>query len=80
MVYNVTANEVQPVTYSHINGSTEELLARFAVSEICKGWPVYRDASEWNNYRSFFTDDAFVWTSKLFPALYPSSSVINLLF
>jgi len=59
-------NEAQQQTYSHINGSsTEELLDRFAVSEICRGWPVYRDASEWNNYRSLFTKDgAYVWTSK----------------
>jgi hypothetical protein len=64
MVYNITEKEVQPVTYSHVNGSTEEILARYCISEICKGWPVYRDASEWNNYRSLFTDDAYVWTSR----------------
>lgn len=46
--------------YSHIGGTTTELLDRFAVSEICKGWTVYRDASEWANYRSLFTDDAYV--------------------
>ncbi|KAL0931464.1 catabolic 3-dehydroquinase [Colletotrichum truncatum] len=49
--------------YSHIGGTTLELLDRFAVSELCKGWPVYRDASEWANYRSLFTDDAYVWTT-----------------
>ncbi|CZR62145.1 related to pathogenicity cluster PEP2 [Phialocephala subalpina] len=63
MVYNITEREVQPATYNHINGSTEEILARFCVSELYKGWPVYRDASEWNNYRSLFTDDAYVWTT-----------------
>ncbi|KAF6806771.1 catabolic 3-dehydroquinase [Colletotrichum musicola] len=45
--------------YSHIGGTTSELLDRFAVSEICKGWTVYRDASEWANYRSLFTDNAY---------------------
>ncbi|KAL2255995.1 hypothetical protein VTK26DRAFT_2376 [Humicola hyalothermophila] len=49
--------------YSHINGTAEELLDRLAVAELCKGWPVYRDASEWKNYRSLFTDDATVWTT-----------------
>ncbi|KAK3374585.1 hypothetical protein B0H63DRAFT_399567 [Podospora didyma] len=50
-------------TYSHINGTVEELLDRLAVAELCKGWPVYRDASEWKNYRSLFTKDATVWTT-----------------
>ena len=54
-------------TYSHVNGTVEELLDRFAVSELCKGWPVYRDASEWQNYRSLFTDDGTVWTSTFIP-------------
>lgn len=49
--------------YSHINGTVDELLDRLAVAELCKGWPVYRDASEWKNYRSLFTEDATVWTS-----------------
>jgi hypothetical protein len=49
--------------YSHINGPVAELLDRLAVAELCKGWPVYRDASEWANYRSLFTEDATVWTT-----------------
>ncbi|KAL2272059.1 hypothetical protein VTJ83DRAFT_1430 [Remersonia thermophila] len=49
--------------YSHNNGTVPELLDRLAVAELCKGWPVYRDASEWKNYRSLFTDDATVWTT-----------------
>ncbi|KAK3934089.1 hypothetical protein QBC46DRAFT_274469 [Diplogelasinospora grovesii] len=49
--------------YSHVNGTIEATLDRLNVSEICKGWPVYRDASEWKNYRSLFTDDAVVWTT-----------------
>lgn len=62
-----TPNDPQVTVYSHINGSQAELFDRFAVSELCKGWPVYRDASEWANYRDLFTDDAHVWTSKLHP-------------
>ncbi|PYI34951.1 hypothetical protein BP00DRAFT_433271 [Aspergillus indologenus CBS 114.80] len=34
------------------------------VSELCKGWPVYRDASEWNHYRHLFAKEgAFVFTT-----------------
>lgn len=56
-------HDPQPKTYSHLNGTQQELLDRFAVSEVCKGWPVYRDSSEWVNYRSMFTADARIWTS-----------------
>ncbi|KAF9886113.1 hypothetical protein FE257_012048 [Aspergillus nanangensis] len=63
MVYNVTANETQPTIWSHINGSPEEILDRYCVSELAKGWPVYRDASEWNHYRDCFTEDAYVFTT-----------------
>ncbi|GKT49791.1 PEP2-like protein [Colletotrichum spaethianum] len=49
--------------YSHIGGTPAELLDRLAVSELCKGWPVYRDAGEWANYRSLFTTNAYVWTT-----------------
>lgn len=64
MPYNITEKETQPNSYCHINGSTEEILDRYCVSELCKGWPVYRDASEWTNYRNIFAEkDAFVWTS-----------------
>ncbi|KAI0976150.1 hypothetical protein F4678DRAFT_215505 [Xylaria arbuscula] len=50
-------------TYSHANGHPVDLLDRLAVSELCKGWPVYRDASEWKNFRSLFSQDAYVWTT-----------------
>jgi hypothetical protein len=49
--------------FSHINGPTSELLDRLAVAEICRGWPVYRDASEWMNFRSLFAKKAYVWTT-----------------
>lgn len=57
-------NDPQPKIYNHLNGTDQEKLDRFAVSELCKGWCVYRDASEWTNYRDLFTKDANVWTSK----------------
>ncbi|KAL1959527.1 hypothetical protein VTO42DRAFT_1972 [Malbranchea cinnamomea] len=65
MPYNITERETQPTVYRHINGTPDEILDRYCVAELCKGWPVYHDASEWNNYRDLFTDeDASVWTSR----------------
>ncbi|KAH8162529.1 hypothetical protein CIB48_g5728 [Xylaria polymorpha] len=49
--------------YSHVNGHPADILDRLTISELCKGWPVYRDASEWKNFRSLFCQDAFVWTT-----------------
>ncbi|CAK7222165.1 hypothetical protein SCUCBS95973_004748 [Sporothrix curviconia] len=49
--------------FSHINGPVEDVVDRFQVSEICKGWPVYRDNSEWKNFRSLFAPKATVWTT-----------------
>ncbi|KAI1639177.1 hypothetical protein F4809DRAFT_175061 [Biscogniauxia mediterranea] len=53
----------QEKLYAHINGQPNDILSRLAVSELCKGWPVYRDASEWKNFRSLFGEDAYVWTT-----------------
>lgn len=69
-----TPNEPHTQQYSHINGPVEELLDRLAVSELCKGWPVYRDASEWMNFRSLFCEEAHVWTS-MFPFPFPHSRI-----
>lgn len=78
MVYNVSEKESQPTIYSHINGSPEEILDRYCVTELCKGWPVYRDASEWNNYRDLFAEkDAFVFTSKVAPAFCAKLTMTN---
>lgn len=64
MVYNITEKETQPTIWSHINGPEADILDRYCVSELCKGWPVYRDASEWNHYRNLFVQNgAFVFTS-----------------
>ncbi|KAK4506186.1 hypothetical protein PRZ48_004151 [Zasmidium cellare] len=62
--YNITAKETWPTRYSHINGTPEEILDRFAVSELCRAWPVYRDASEWQNYRDAWADKgSYLWTT-----------------
>lgn len=78
MVYNITEKETQPTVWNHLNGSPDEILDRYCVSELCKGWPVYRDASEWKNFRDLFADKgAFIFTStlhvlhlRLFPCLH----------
>ncbi|KAJ0158707.1 PEP2-like protein [Colletotrichum tanaceti] len=49
--------------HSYMGGTPVELLDRLAVSELCKGWPVYRDAGEWDKFRSLFNKDAYVWTT-----------------
>ncbi|ODV94030.1 hypothetical protein PACTADRAFT_59921 [Pachysolen tannophilus NRRL Y-2460] len=64
MVYNITEKETQPSVWSHINGPESEVLDRIRVSELCKGWPVYRDASEWNNFRDLFVDEGgYIFTT-----------------
>jgi SnoaL-like protein len=59
-----TPQEPHSRQFSHVNGTGQDIIDRVAVAELCKGWPVYRDASEWMNFRSLFTDDAQVWTSQ----------------
>lgn len=67
MVVNITAEDPQPTIHSHINGTTEEILDRLCVTELLKGWPVYRDASEWAHYRNCFAEQAYIFTSKFSP-------------
>ncbi|BCR96409.1 nuclear transport factor 2 family protein [Aspergillus luchuensis] len=63
MVVNITAEDPQPTIHSHINGTTEEILDRLCVTELLKGWPVYRDASEWAHYRNCFAEQAYIFTT-----------------
>ncbi|KAI2470464.1 hypothetical protein F4781DRAFT_173724 [Annulohypoxylon bovei var. microspora] len=56
-------DDPQANVYSHINGGETDIQARLVISELCKGWPVYRDASEWKNFRALFCRDACVWTT-----------------
>lgn len=80
-IYTASATVTSPSDphtkgYSHINGTVEQLLDRLAVAELCKGWPVYRDASEWRNYRDLFTEDGTVWTSRLPPSFLSTFSLL----
>ncbi|CAG9950591.1 unnamed protein product [Clonostachys rosea f. rosea IK726] len=45
------------------SGTDADALERFKIREICEGYPLYRDVSEWENFRSLFHDDAYVATS-----------------
>lgn len=63
MTYNLTAKEAQPAHWLHLNGTPDQILDRYCVSELLRGWPVYRDASEWKNYRECFADDAYVFST-----------------
>lgn len=62
-MYNITAKETQPTSWLHLNGTPDQILDRLCVSELIKGWPVYRDASEWRNLRECFSKDAYVFTT-----------------
>ncbi|KAK4553687.1 hypothetical protein LTR86_009185 [Recurvomyces mirabilis] len=48
---------------NNANGTDQDLIERAKIREICEGWGVYRDAAEWQNYRSMFHDDAYIATS-----------------
>lgn len=65
--YNIQAEETNPHPHNHNNGTPSQALTRFIVSELCKGWCVYRDASEWKNFRGLFTTEpehpAYVFTT-----------------
>ncbi|KAF2159724.1 hypothetical protein M409DRAFT_70790 [Zasmidium cellare ATCC 36951] len=62
--YNITAKETFPKSYCHLNATPEQVIDRFAVSELCRAWPVYRDASEWQNYRDAWADkESYLWTT-----------------
>ncbi|KAL8685616.1 MAG: hypothetical protein Q9218_007649 [Villophora microphyllina] len=48
---------------NNATGTDVDVLDRMKIREICEGWGCYRDAAEWNNYRSMFHDDAYIATS-----------------
>jgi hypothetical protein len=50
-------------TRNNANGTDTDALERFKIREICEGWPVYRDAAEWENYSSMFHSNAYITTS-----------------
>ncbi|KAF2221409.1 hypothetical protein BDZ85DRAFT_265326 [Elsinoe ampelina] len=48
---------------NNITGHDGDVLDRMQIREVCEGWGCYRDAAEWQNFRSMFYDDAYIATS-----------------
>lgn len=47
-----------------INGTPEEALERWKITEIMNGFPAHRDACEWTKMRALFAkEDAYVFTT-----------------
>ncbi|KAJ6453216.1 Pea pathogenicity protein 2 [Mycena vitilis] len=53
----------RPTTAVRNNGPDSLALERFKLRELAEGWPMYRDAREWENFRSIFHPGAFVYTT-----------------
>ena len=45
------------------NGPDSLALERFKLRELAEGWPMYRDACEWENFESLFHRDAHIYTT-----------------
>ncbi|KAJ6570980.1 Pea pathogenicity protein 2 [Mycena vulgaris] len=53
----------RPTNAIRNNGPDDLALERFKLRELAEGWPMYRDAREWENFRSLFHPGAFVYTT-----------------
>ncbi|KAJ7667125.1 PEP2-like protein [Mycena rosella] len=56
-------NGTRPTNAIRNNGPNDLVLERFKLRELAEGWPMYRDAREWENFRSIFHPGAFVYTT-----------------
>ncbi|EXJ75951.1 pep2-like protein [Cladophialophora psammophila CBS 110553] len=45
------------------NGPDNLVLERYKLRELAEGWPLYRDACEWENLKSIFHPDAYIYTT-----------------
>ncbi|PVH69069.1 PEP2-like protein [Cadophora sp. DSE1049] len=45
------------------NGPSDLALERYKLRELAEGWPMYRDSCEWENFKSIFHPDAFIYTT-----------------
>ncbi|KAJ9649714.1 Vacuolar protease A [Coniosporium tulheliwenetii] len=45
------------------NGPNDLAIERFKLRELAEGWPMYRDACEWENLLSIFHPDAYIYTT-----------------
>ena len=50
--------------FPFFSGSPESALERWRIVELAQGWPLYRDAREWENFASIFhPEGAYVYTT-----------------
>jgi hypothetical protein len=52
-----------PSTAIRNNGPTCLALERYKLRELAEGWPLYRDACEWENLLSIFHPSAYIYTT-----------------
>jgi len=45
------------------NGPENLVLERYKLRELAEGWPCYRDACEWENLKSIFHPNAYIYTT-----------------
>ncbi|OGM49622.1 pea pathogenicity protein 2 [Aspergillus bombycis] len=45
------------------NGPDNLALERYKLRELAEGWPAYRDACEWENLKSIFHPEAYIYTT-----------------
>ncbi|CAG8005709.1 unnamed protein product [Penicillium salamii] len=53
----------RPSTAIRNNGPVDLVIERYKLRELAEGWPCYRDACEWENLKSIFHEDAYIYTS-----------------
>ncbi|KAK3676652.1 hypothetical protein LTR78_003427 [Recurvomyces mirabilis] len=59
---NRDQNDQPPQIYRN-NGTDAQVLERLKLRELAEGWVCYRDACEWENFRSIFAEAAYVYTT-----------------
>lgn len=53
----------RPTNAFRNNGPTNLVFERLKLRELAEGWPMYRDACEWENLASIFHPDAYIYTT-----------------
>ncbi|KAG9741900.1 hypothetical protein KCU73_g8802, partial [Aureobasidium melanogenum] len=53
----------RPTTAFRNNGPNHLAMERYKLRELAEGWPCYRDSCEWENLKSIFHPEAYIYTS-----------------
>lgn len=53
----------RPLDATRNNGPADLALERWKLRELAEGWPMYRDACEWENLESIFAPTAYIYTT-----------------